>query len=726
MKKIFSLLFVFIFSFLLVACEEPTVEPEPEKVDYKAIIEESFRQINLPNETDSDLEFVKEIEYQGYKITLEWRTSNDAISSTGVVTLGQEDVNVVITVKGTLNDEVFEKEIKTIKVLKEVVIVEDKTLEEALDTIMFPEEVAYDLELPANITYKGSNIQLTWTTDGEYIRNDGKILYPRTDKTVKLKVLAKAGDKELTKEFDINVLSASNACVKASKEIVFPESINDDIEVPNKVGTINIDWLTDNKEVLEVNGKCHYVASDTLVTLSAGFYVIMFDGKEYFYDVDYPITVKPYTEERCLEAIQEKIIVPAKVYRNIALNTSFEYDITGEWKSSNEAVLSSTGKVNNQKEDTTVTLTVELTLRGNKVEYSFDTVVVGNNETEDEIDIYQHNIVDRVADFDASRMHDVELKNGKVVLKGTATEGYYESKIFNTVKFDAVVGSWSCVTNTTATAELEVSIRINGKWTKYFTYGNWGLGLNNLYYNQDDTYAKMSVDEIMVKSSQADAVKYRITLRRTSANVASPKLSLVAMTLEFTDSSYVYGVTTDALPMSADNDLPKLYQYDVKEVGGSICSATTTTMLLKWKGYDFTAAAKTYPQANTWGTYEHGYIANLVADRGHNSPTFGNWSYNMVTAGAFGEDAYVARMYSWDEVQEYLANYGPLGASIKSSNGEFGYVTNGHLIVVRGYRISSEGYVTVICNDPAVKGVYYEVTLNQFMASWRGVVYIVE
>lgn len=728
MKKIFNLLLVLIFAFLLVACEEPEnpVDPDKDKVDYKEIIEKSFALISLPSETNSNLEFVEEIEYEEYKISLEWKTSNEAISSKGVVTLGPVDVDVVITLKGTLNDETFEKEIGTVKVLKEVVIVEDKTLEEALETITFPAEIAYDLELPSTLTYKGSQIDLTWTTDGEYISNDGKILYPKTNKNVKITVNAKAGDKELSKDFELMVLSGPNACKKASLEIIFPESINDDIEIPNKVGTIEIDWLTSDKTILETNGKCHYVAEDTEVTLSAGFYVVLFDGKDYFYDVDYKIIVKPYSEERCLEAVEEKIAVPEKVYRNIALNTTFDYGITGVWSSSNEAVLSSIGKVNNQKEDTAVTLTVDLTLRGKNIQYSFNTIVVGNNETEDSIDIYQHNIVDRVADFDVSRMHNVELKDNKLVLKGSSTEGYYESKVFNTVKFEAVVGSWSCITNTTATAELEVSIRINGKWTKYFTYGNWGLGLNNLYYNQDDTYAKMSVDEIMVKSTKADAVKYRITLRRDSESVASPKLSLVAMTLEFTDSSYVYGVTTDILPKQADNDLPKLYQYDVKEVGGSICSATTTTMLLKWKGHDFSAAAKTYKYANTWGVYEHGYMANLVADRGHNSPTFGNWTYNMVTAGAFGEDAYVARMYSWDEMRDYLANHGPLGASIKSSNGEFGYVTNGHLIVVRGYRINELGYVTVICNDPAVKGVYYEVRLDQLMASWRGVVYVLE
>ena len=137
-------------------------------------------------------------------------------------------------------------------------------------------------------------------------------------------------------------------------------------------------------------------------------------------------------------------------------------------------------------------------------------------------------------------------------------------------------------------------------------------------------------------------------------------------------------------------------------------------MLLKYKGFDFTG--KGYD-------YEHEYMANLVADRGHNNPTYGNWSYNMITAGAFGVNAYVGRMYSWDEVKEYLANKGPLGASIA---GYFGtYSTNGHLIVVRGYR-EENGNTTVICNDPAKKNTYYEVTLATFMNCWRNVVYIVE
>jgi hypothetical protein len=117
-------------------------------------------------------------------------------------------------------------------------------------------------------------------------------------------------------------------------------------------------------------------------------------------------------------------------------------------------------------------------------------------------------------------------------------------------------------------------------------------------------------------------------------------------------------------------------------------------------------------------------MASIVADRGHNNPTYGNWSYNMIAAGGFGAEAYVAKLYSWEELKWYLVNVGPCGASI---GGYFGaYTTGGHLIVVRGYRETADG-TTVICNDPNIRGVYYEVSKEIFMEAWKkGMSYIVK
>ena len=304
-------------------------------------------------------------------------------------------------------------------------------------------------------------------------------------------------------------------------------------------------------------------------------------------------------------------------------------------------------------------------------------------------------------------------ENDKVKLASGALVGTYDSKVWETLEFRRVVGSFSCITSEKATCELEISIRVKGTWSKYFTYGEFGLGRNNLYYNQTDTLSYMDTDMIEPNSGLAgDGVKYRITLRRETSDTPSPELSLVGLALFL--NNYTYAVDTTNLPDFIDWDVPRLYQNDVPGIGNVICSATTTCMLLKFAGFDF--SDKGYK-------YEHEYMASIVADRGHNNPTYGNWSYNMMAAGGYGVNAYVGKMYSWDEIRYHLANVGPIGCSI---SGNFGlYTTGGHLIVIRGYKIEN-GATTVICNDPNVKGTYYEVTLDMFLRCWGSVVYIIE
>ena len=126
--------------------------------------------------------------------------------------------------------------------------------------------------------------------------------------------------------------------------------------------------------------------------------------------------------------------------------------------------------------------------------------------------------------------------------------------------------AWSCITSPDATIELEISILINGTWSKYYTYGVWGLGKTNTYYNQTDsaTNSKMSVDEIIVNSGDANACKYRVTLKRKDLQTSSPVLSLVCLALDISESDYSYPVDVSSLPKSVDNEIPKLYQYDVR------------------------------------------------------------------------------------------------------------------------------------------------------------------
>ena len=127
------MLLVLVVSLILLGCNG--------KVDFKQVIRESFKEITLPEETETDLEFIKTINYLGYSIDLEWSTSNEAITSDGIVTRTNEDVTVDIFLKGTIDDVSYQALIATVKVLKLEVIEEAFTEEDilkALETINIP------------------------------------------------------------------------------------------------------------------------------------------------------------------------------------------------------------------------------------------------------------------------------------------------------------------------------------------------------------------------------------------------------------------------------------------------------------------------------------------------------------------------------------------------------------------------------------------------------------
>ena len=330
-----------------------------------------------------------------------------------------------------------------------------------------------------------------------------------------------------------------------------------------------------------------------------------------------------------------------------------------------------------------------------------------------------HNFIARANDLLSFDVTNLKKEGKYLVLADKTKDGVIESPIIETKEFIKLVGSWSAITNPESTIELFISVRINNSWSKYFTYGAWGLGGENLYYNQDDQDVHMDVDEIIAKGDNlANGFRFKVVLKKDA------KLSLICIALKI--PNYTYPVDASNLPSYVCYDIPCLNQNMVPVIGGEMCSATTSTMLLNYKGFSF---------KDKDSEFEHRYIAGLVADNGHHAPTYGNWVFNTAVISAFGVDSYVARQYSWEELKLHLATVGPVGASIKGDTGL--YKTGGHLIVVRGYR-EENGKTYVICNDPNINGrfgndkdgkplfVYYEFPLEVFNAFHRGVIYVIE
>ena len=475
--------------------------------------------------------------------------------------------------------------------------------------------------------------------------------------------------------------------------------------------TISATWVSDKTTSLSNFGVVKRGYNDEEVNLKATF-----QYKEETLVKIYKIIVPGMPIEVRFNDSLAEIEIPSEVNGNITLLTFFyDEEMKATWTSSHPEIISDTGIYQSPKEHTTVTLTVKLEVGGHSMEKSYEVKTFADPES---IKVNHHLVVDDAKDYDKNYLDNCHLEDDVLVLNEGAIEGKYLSNIFEVEPTLSVVASWGALTSKEATAEVEVRVRVNGKWSMFFSYGAWGLGLENkpMATNTNDGMVKISTDEIIVMGGKtAEAIQYRVTLRRNETNIETPKLSFVALAIEY--KNYEYKINTSVLPDRVDREVPKLNQNVVPVIGNSICSPTSSTMLLKYKGHNFSA----------FDEYENRYIANLARDYGNE--IFGNWVYCTVIMTSFGERAYVMRMYSLDELKEHLANVEPVALSVKGKMNAYdsdnSYTTGGHLLVCQGY-YEKDGQTIFICNDPNVKEVYVEYSEETIARVWRMVAYVIE
>lgn len=502
---------------------------------------------------------------------------------------------------------------------------------------------------------------------------------------------------------------------KAAATIIIPSELTENIEYIKSFEfegkTIAVAWKSDKTTSISNFGIVKQSYNDELVKLTATFT----SGEETFTKV-YEVMVPALPIEVRFEKSLKEIEIPAEVSGNIDLLTAFyDEEMKATWTSSHPAIISNEGIYSSPKEHTIVTLTVKLEVGGNTMEKSYEVKTFADPET---IKVNHHLVLDDAKNYDTNYLENCHIENDVLILNEGCLEGKYLSNIFEVEPTLSVVASWGALTSKEATAEIEVRVRVNGKWSMFFSYGAWGLGLENkpMATNTNDGMVKISTDEIIVMSGKtAEAIQYRVTLRRNETSIETPKLSFVALAIEY--KNYEYKINTSILPDRVDREVPKLNQNVVPVIGNSICSPTSSTMLLKYKGHDF----------SKYDEYENRYIANLARDYGNE--IFGNWVYCTVIMTSFGERAYVMRMYSLDELKEHLANVGPVALSVKGKmdayNTDKAYTTNGHLLVCQGY-YEKDGQTIFVCNDPNVKEVYVEYTEETISRVWRMVSYVIE
>ncbi len=288
-------------------------------------------------------------------------------------------------------------------------------------------------------------------------------------------------------------------------------------------------------------------------------------------------------------------------------------------------------------------------------------------------------------------------------------------------RFDTVVLSWNALTPDNTSLQIEARAKVAGVWTKYYRIAFWTTDpaqTRRSFAAQADQFGQLETDTLKLKIL-AEALQIKVIFSSAKIGI-SPSLFAVAATMS--DSTQKPQPTvSDKTAWGIELPVPVRSQMIYPNGGRVWCSPASTTMLLEyWSAKQGRNLADSVPTA-----------AQAVWDTTYDGA--GNWSFNMAYAGSKGLRAYVHRLSSLSQAEEYIAKGIPLALSIAWKLGALDGAalpsSNGHLVVLRGFSATGDP----IINDPAaasnttVRRVYKRAQLEKvWIEASGGMVYVIE
>jgi hypothetical protein len=345
------------------------------------------------------------------------------------------------------------------------------------------------------------------------------------------------------------------------------------------------------------------------------------------------------------------------------------------------------------------------------------------------------------ADFAGSALSGIEVASGaagaNIHLAGTGLSvgsnkklygvktywyGTLESPVFAAAHlFDTAIASWNAQTpvGTWLQVELRAFRPADSHWTKYYNMGFWASGTETIerqsVNGQGDADGFVATDTLLLNGSAAyTKYQYRLTLFTTTLGT-TPSVQLISvMTSDSEKEAAGLIVVPDTQVWGKDLVVPKRSQMIYKRGGEVWCSPTSTSMVLAYWGTDVPV-----PQAAD-ATFDYVYDGN------------GNWPFNTAWASTYGLEAYITRMGSMAQIEQWIKADVPVIISYAFGVGELPGTpiasSAGHLMVVRGFDASGN----VIVNDPAaaaddlVRIVYDRAKLEElWLRNSGGTVYLI-
>ena len=277
--------------------------------------------------------------------------------------------------------------------------------------------------------------------------------------------------------------------------------------------------------------------------------------------------------------------------------------------------------------------------------------------------------------------------------------------------FTNLVPSWNARTPDGSWLEVEARTTDDGvHWSRWWVLSRWAETDTAIHPTtvpgQRDNRTRVDIEELVA----ADGVTWtgyqlRVSLMRPAGGDAVPTVSLVGAVVS---AGEPVGGDLGSVGHGRELHVPAYSQqvhrgeYPQWDSGGeSWCSPTSTTMVLGSWGLG--------PSEDEYAWVDPAYAdrfvdhaARSVFDHAYDGA--GNWSFNTAYAALHGAEAFVTRLRSLAEVEQFIAAGIPLVTTVSFEEDELpgaGYRTSGHLLVVVGFDDSGD----VVVNDPASHGV---------------------
>jgi hypothetical protein len=280
-----------------------------------------------------------------------------------------------------------------------------------------------------------------------------------------------------------------------------------------------------------------------------------------------------------------------------------------------------------------------------------------------------------------------------------------------------LVASWNATTPAGTWLQVTVSgVADDGTRSKEYILGRWAEGTSSIHRTsvpaQGDDLATVAIDTLVTRKERSlSSWRLTVSLFRQQGSTATPSVSLVgAMAsrlpakpgkLPASPSGGAEGIVLNVPKFSQELHIGEYPEFNGG--GEAWCSPTSTSMVMAY--WDNQPNRNTMPDPSEYSwvdpSFDDPWVDHAAANTyDWNYDGTGNWPFNTAYAARYDLEAFVTRLRSLTEAEQFIKAGIPLVVSVSFKESELdgaGYGTDGHLMVIVGFTANGD----VVANDPA-------------------------